>query len=259
MPANNSTKKQAAVQKTKPKNRTLLIVLAIVIPVIVVFGGLFALGYWVINGPAIKVQGQMTAYLENKYKEDFVVVRPTIGGGGLGVEGVWRAVAYSTSNPSIEFNIQGVESAHHFTDQYVAATWSKAQTARLQQEAKDVFSGINVTVRPVIGISGKLEDVANLSSPTYDEAKTIYPDYLHYGIRVVYDKSYTDTRDMANRLFRITRFIRDTGVKQVDIRYSELQSDGSYRGVWCDQGQVDTTDDIFKCLNRKITVERDDI
>ena len=45
MPAKNTSTKQIAAQKAKPKKRTLLIVLAIVIPVALVFGGLFALGY----------------------------------------------------------------------------------------------------------------------------------------------------------------------------------------------------------------------
>ena len=73
----------------------------------------------------------MKEYLQNKYRQEFVVEKPEHKGGGLAVEGHFDAVAYPKDDSALKFVVN--KSSSGIWDGYADKVWS---TKRLDEYDK---------------------------------------------------------------------------------------------------------------------------
>ena len=129
------SKKQSKLSKTnvaKPRKVLLLFATPLILVAMIV-GGF----YIKFQLDVISAQADMKEYLQNKYRQEFVVEKPEHKGGGLAVEGRMEAVAYPKNNEALKFVVK--KSSFNMWDGYVDKVWSAEETRRIRQRLDEIM------------------------------------------------------------------------------------------------------------------------
>lgn len=219
--------------------------------------------FWWIWGGGVEIaeQNRMTAYLNHKYGQQFIVGKLQKSTMGLGSDATWNASAHPKSDSNMKFYVGG-RFADGYSDQYVPATWAKAETVRIQPDVKRIFAGIPVNVSIRISLRSPLsdEDKVNLTlaSPTYEEAKQKYPNSITNFIQLDFDKKPADIAMVAERAYTLMQNIKQEGVKTVYLKYRERGADGeSDMGRSCGEAQTVSPGAVEECFRDKVILEKE--
>ena len=79
----------------------------------------------------------MKEYLQNKYRQEFVVEKPEHKGGGLAVEGYFDAIAYPKDDSTLKFVVN--KSSSGILDRYADKVWSTEETRRVRQRLDEIM------------------------------------------------------------------------------------------------------------------------
>jgi len=184
------------------------------------------------GGTMTKEQAAMERYLEEKYRQEFVVEKPKYTHGGFGVDGIWVATAHPKNDPSLVFDMDGVKDLSKIYDQYIAALWSKEQTQRIQPEVEKIYgkdTTTKVTVRIVF--SGDIAQDTTLTASGYEEAKAKYADRgLYYEYNIV-ASSASGTSTEARRIYELIELARKNEVGKSGVRYIEKQGQDQWLSI----------------------------
>ena len=129
------SKKQSKLGKTnvaKPRKVLLLFATPLILVAMIV-GGF----YIKFQLDVISAQADMKEYLQNKYRQEFVVEKPEHKGGGFAVEGHFDAIAYPKDDKTIRFTV--MSSSSGVSDGYAGAVWTSEERKRLQPVINKVF------------------------------------------------------------------------------------------------------------------------
>lgn len=227
------------------KNRFLLVIGVIAIAILTVILGI----------PALReehARASMSGYLKNKYKQEFVVTKPALEGGGLGVDGVWNATAHPKSDESLSFDIIKSENKDSFADQYTALVWSQRETDSLNKMVRSDTAKWRINILVNIYLS---EPFSDRELPDSGNMKNILQqDYgLSYTVNIKYSGVSSDSLgDTVSDAKRITDIIqKDRGVKNFNVDYLIEMNDGSVKkcsGKYYKQFDF-SLDSITRCLN----------
>ena len=243
-------KKKSLAQKGHSNAYKVLVIVGLVIAGIVAVVLLVKITEY---NKAAAVQKGMYSYLKQKYNQDFVVEPPELTGKAFGVDGTWQSSAYPNHDATLRFSIGRSEYKESYSDQYIPATWAKAETARIQPDVKRIFEGIPVDVSVQISIQSPLsdEDKVNLTltSPTYEEVKQKYSNSITNFIRLDFDKKPKNIAMVAERAYALMQLVKQEGVKEVYLKYREKGQDGKQdMGSWCASRQTGSQQEIKTCF-----------
>ena len=200
------SKKQSKLGKTnvaKPRKVLLLFATPLILVAMIV-GGF----YIKFQLDVISAQADMKEYLQNKYRQEFVVEKPEHKGGGFAVEGHFDAIAYPKDDKTIRFTV--MSSSSGVSDGYAGAVWTSEERKRLQPVINKVFgervqyeidiqSSMSVQTRD-INISGRV--------PLFNNAADRYGKQIPYDITISElrnrDLSTQEKMAAVNKLFLLT-------------------------------------------------------
>ena len=227
--------------KRSASKRTMWIIMSVVlIPAAIIF--------WNIAGRPLAAQASMKRYLEDKYKEKFVVERPKHKNGGLGVRGIWTSRAYPVSNPKLKFDVDcNYLNPSDCSDQYIAAIWSVQASKELESIVKEVNASSNNgykadSARAEIILSGDLVDSVNKQSK-YEDNKTKDEDFLY---RLIIDAPNDSQK--ASYVFKIVERLRQEGVYSVDVDVNRNNNSKIRCEVFFNKNKLGSKDNIEECI-----------
>ena len=220
---------------------------------------LFGIGLSLIKSMSMtKEQAAMEQYLEEKYGQEFNVEKPKYEGGGFGVDGTWEATASPVTDKTLIFRVGATKNLDYFSDQYVAAIWSREQAEKAQPAIKAIYgdnSGTKVTVRVIF--SGDLEKEATLTSPSYEDAKRDYAERGFYYMYTIHTSSGNDISTEAKKVYELIELARKDGIKKVGVRYIE-RKDGDELVSNLGASKTDSITDasqVEEYLGKKVKME----
>lgn len=129
------SKRQSKLSKTnavKPR-KVLLLFATLLILVAMIVGGF----YIKFQLDVANAQAEMKEYLQNKYRQEFVVEKPEHKGGGLAVEGHFDAIAYPKDDSTLKFVVN--KSSSGILDRYADKVWSTEETRRVRQRLDEIM------------------------------------------------------------------------------------------------------------------------
>lgn len=129
------SKKQSKLSKTnvvKPRKVLLLFATPLILVAMIVGGFYIKFQLDVTNA-----QADMKEYLQNKYRQEFVVEKPEYKGGGLAVEGHFDAIAYPKDDSTLKFVVN--KSSSGIWDRYADKVWSTEETRRVRQRLDEIM------------------------------------------------------------------------------------------------------------------------
>ena len=194
--------------KRGASKRTMWIIMAVVlIPAAIIF--------WNIAGRPLAAQASMKRYLEDKYKDKFVVERPEHKNGGLGVRGSWKSHSYPVSNPKLKFYV-GCDIACN--DEYLDSYFSRQEYERLQLSMK-TMGVTEYSVRLII----KNEVLKYITKDSnLDIIKRKYDPI--YKLRIKISEANNED-DSTSKISDIIEDIYKQGVSRVEIDYTLIAKD----------------------------------
>ena len=129
------SKKQPKSNKTNVvKTRKVLLLFATPLILVAMIVGGFYIKFQL---DVTSAQAGMKEYLQNKYRQEFVVEKPEHKGGGLAVEGHFDAVAYPKDNNTLKFVVN--KSSSGIWDGYADKVWSTEETRRVRQRLDEIM------------------------------------------------------------------------------------------------------------------------
>lgn len=227
--------------KRGASKRTMWIIMAVVlIPAAIIF--------WNIAGRPLATQASMKRYLEDKYKEKFVVERPEHKNGGLGVRGIWTSRAYPVSNPKLKFDVDcNYLNPSDCSDQYIAAIWSVQASKELESIVKEVNASSSNgykadSARAEIILSGNLVNSVNKQSK-YEDNKTKDEGFLY---RLIIDAP--NDKQKASYIFKIVEKLREEGVYSVDVDVNRNNNSKIRCEIFFNKNKLGSKDNIEECI-----------
>ena len=121
------SKKQSKLSKinvVKPRKVLLLFATPLILVAMIV-GGF----YIKFQLDVTSAQAGMKEYLQNKYRQEFVVEKPEHKGGGLAVEGSWTANAYKNS----DYKFLVHKGRKSYSDTYLSAFYNEQEAGSLRK------------------------------------------------------------------------------------------------------------------------------
>ena len=217
--------------------------------IILIIGAWWFLG----GGMQMNEQRKMEAYLKGKYGEEFVVEKPRLTGGGLGVKGVWVANAHPKKNSFTVFEVSASEYSNQLEDQYTARLWSQEQTRAIRNKAKELLDSQYYEVQVNIYLSGRLASSAVPNDSSYNDALLENANELYYEIDFISSKNPAANED-ASKAYELIAFARSSGVKKVGLVYKI--SNGIDERLICSLGSdqlksIENKDQLTNCFKRE--------
>jgi hypothetical protein len=128
-------------------------------------------------------QQKMTAYLNNKYGQNFIVKHPIKKSSGLGSEGFWESVAYARDAPDIIFTVE--TSSVGTSDQYLSTLWQHEELERLKPAiAKNIGEVQKFELKISTPVGSSSTTTGKIS--TFNEAASLYGRTIFYHL-TIYD------------------------------------------------------------------------
>ena len=239
------SKKQSKLSKTnvvKPRKVLLLFATPLILVAMIVGGFYIKFQLDVTNA-----QADMKEYLQNKYRQEFVVERPEYKHGGFGVNGIWMSQAYLVSNPKLKFDIDcSYLNPSDCSDQYIAAIWSVQASRELESIIKEVNASSNGykadSARAEIVLSEDLVDSVNKQSK-YEDNKTKDKGFLY---RLIIDAPNDSKK--ASYIFKIVEKLREEGVYSVDVDVNRNNNSKIRCEIFFNKNKLGSKDDIESCI-----------
>ena len=241
------SKKQSKFSKTnvvKPRKVLLLFVTPLILVTMIIGGFYIKFQLDVTNA-----QADMKEYLQNKYRQEFVVERPEYKHGGFGVNGIWMSQAYLVSNPKLKFDIDcSYLNPSDCSDQYIAAIWSVQASRELESIIKEVNASSNGykadSARAEIVLSEDLVDSVNKQSK-YEDNKTKDEGFLY---RLIIDAPNDSQK--ASYIFKIVEKLREEGVYSVKINTNSKSRSTGRCTIFLDKKDLGSEKDLNDCINK---------
>jgi len=259
-------KKQKFVDKARPAAHTILIVTGIVI-LLSALAIVFFFSHYIMWPGTSK---SLEQYLDNKYKDTFIVENVHRGSQDFGAPVYTSADAYPTNNPQIKFKISK-SPANEYTDTYLKVLWTSQEHAKIEQDIKTLEpSGrhytINVTISPQASL---IERVSG--TPSYTEGKKLSVKEISLTIQLEDQVTYSDSQqqEYAQFIYKIVQLYGRNPALETSIYYSgygaatkgKNENTKIEPGYICDLSpddiaEIKTSSDIAKCfrqyLGRKV-------
>jgi hypothetical protein len=222
----------STIKKSNPKNKApikpntskkLLAVSVIVASTVAVLGFV-----WLTFGGGGNVleELRMTHYLENKYKQDFVLNNIQYQSFGIGSKGSYNAQAHPKSNASLVFSVESTDNT--YSDSYVRALWSREAKPEAEKAVKNIFG--NTTALTDINVwplakNGREDTTSSnyINPPTLASQMNINSAIIHYGINITVAGSLSTPQEKENHIAKLKQLIEYVSSKHTgtwDIRYA---------------------------------------
>lgn len=213
VPAKKQKQPTKPISKPKRLPMWLLPTVAIGIILVAVLGVYIAL-----TGGGVSEQAKMEAYLKDKYGEEFLVEDVTYKNSGLGVQGIWEGLARPRDDTSLKFRVGASE--RNFSDQYIAALWSKEATPEFEKYVSSVYPQDDINASMQIILSDSLLRSATKNTPSLKEAQAMENGFLY---KVVIVRKHGNEKNIGAEALlasRLLDLIAQSGVKKSTLDYT---------------------------------------
>ena len=204
------SKKQSKLSKTnvvKPRKVLLLFATPLILVAMIV-GGF----YIKFQLDVTSAQAGMKEYLQNKYRQEFVVEKPEHKGGGLAVEGSWTANAYKNS----DYKFLVHKGRKSYSDTYLSAFYNEQEADSLRKIIS-ILGIKNYRYTTDIFIDSEIADNIN-NIPTLPDMLSRYGANITYGVYIVKTGDLPNQDDMKN-LKALVEYVKSKNPNRYAVRY----------------------------------------
>lgn len=164
-----------------------------------------------------KVQEEIVRYLENKYDQEFVVVRETKYNYELGE---FSLIAHPKGNKRVTF--VGYKSKNRgFFDTYPVALWSKQSEDEIKPLINQLYPARERwEFTSDVGTNDSLyEDLDHKNLPDYQEIRKRHPDKMRSIVLIVLFKDFNESNkdEELEKAFRLIQFFREKGIQRFEL------------------------------------------
>lgn len=189
--------------------RILHIVTILIVVAMVIVGGFYVKRQFDVNN----IQASMKEYLQNKYKQEFVVEKPEYRGGGLAVEGGWVANA-NRKDSSNKFLV--LEKGSSYRDNYLSALYNE-QEANSLYRVIDTLGIKNYKYMTDISINPKVADNTE-GTPALSDMLSQHGADVTYGVYVIKTGNLPNQKDIEN-LKVLVEYVKSKNPSRYAVRY----------------------------------------
>ena len=213
----NSRRGSLPISKKQPKSNKINVVKPR--KVLLLFATPLILVAMIVGGFYIKFQLDVTSaqagmkeYLQNKYRQEFVVEKPEYKGGGLAVEGGWTANAYKNS----DYKFLVHKGRKSYSDTYLSAFYNEQEAGSLRKII-NILGIENYRHMTDIVIDYQVADNIN-NTPTLPEVLSRYGANITYGVYVIKTGDLPNQNDMKN-LKALVEYVKSKNPNRYAVRY----------------------------------------
>jgi hypothetical protein len=197
--------------------------------------GLVIVSLPLIGSIATRFDGMRTieAYLENKYKRDFVVGFPVRKASGFGVEGHLKSVVYPVGEPDLTFEAN--TSSGGTSDEYPAAVWKQQEKKVLDIKLREIFGTLPSYTLEIYSYSLN-RVVSGYDIPSLDSTALKYPDKIQYWLTIDSDVAITDESRLAEaeKYYQLYQYVKAKKVSAKLTYRSLIDERKQYYGIGFD-------------------------